>query len=633
MMEIKSSISIKKTLRNNFYFFKALLFLAYALHFVPIGLVHGEAEKSYGFNPISQEVLKDAEENLHVIIDVNPNKIGLERIQHEREANGLSRLMGGSASHEDELILIKGQDNIALCASDSIKEILPSSVDNSQLPSFPPIGDQKRLGSCVAWGTTYYQATHEYGLLNGINNKTSINHVFSPKWTYNNLNGGQDGGLMIFETYQLLTQNGIVTLDRLPYDENYQSWDLNSQDWISAIWFRTAPPRLISGLGGDTQNLQVIKQLLNNGHVLTFGTFIESWKMTTVKSDPNAKNNPHTGELAASWMNGTNGGHCMTIVGYDDNVWIDVNNDGKVDEGEKGAFLIANSWGEEWGNKGFVWIAYDAFLAQSAVVNGPTKNRVAIADAMGSYAVSSMPISRNYSPKLIAQFSLTQTMRNQISVSVGVSDINSIKPSKLFKSYALCNQGGNLEFDGTYPNGPITATFALDLTDLLIAVPDVAKRFYLVVGDDQLGNPTTIESFSVIDCASNKMVSKTAAPLTLDDTTQWMSLDYDPNKSNAPTPLARKPPVVARQTFIITSPINNQSVGNYVWLSVLVTDQLEIDRVEFYLDSILYASDKTAPYYALLLTKNLTKGQHHVTAIAYNKKGESIVESVDFYVK
>ena len=37
----------------------------------------------------------------------------------------------------------------------------------------------------------------------------------------------------------------------------------------------------------------------------------------------------------------------MTIVGYDDDIWYDINEDGKVQEGEKGAFKVANSWGDD----------------------------------------------------------------------------------------------------------------------------------------------------------------------------------------------------------------------------------------------------------------------------------------------
>jgi len=41
-------------------------------------------------------------------------------------------------------------------------------------------------------------------------------------------------------------------------------------------------------------------------------------------------------------------GHAMVAVGYDDNK-------------EGGALLVMNSWGTEWGDKGFVWIPYQVF--------------------------------------------------------------------------------------------------------------------------------------------------------------------------------------------------------------------------------------------------------------------------------
>jgi hypothetical protein len=46
------------------------------------------------------------------------------------------------------------------------------------------------------------------------------------------------------------------------------------------------------------------------------------------------------------------GGHAMLIVGYDDN---------KKCHGSRGAFRIKNSWGKEWGSRGFAWLPYSHF--------------------------------------------------------------------------------------------------------------------------------------------------------------------------------------------------------------------------------------------------------------------------------
>jgi hypothetical protein len=42
----------------------------------------------------------------------------------------------------------------------------------------------------------------------------------------------------------------------------------------------------------------------------------------------------------------TRGGHAMTVVGYDD---------------ARQAFRLVNSWGKQWGDRGFAWISYEAF--------------------------------------------------------------------------------------------------------------------------------------------------------------------------------------------------------------------------------------------------------------------------------
>jgi len=46
------------------------------------------------------------------------------------------------------------------------------------------------------------------------------------------------------------------------------------------------------------------------------------------------------------------GGHAMIITGYDDN---------KKCQGSTGAFLIKNSWGKEYGSRGYIWLPYSHF--------------------------------------------------------------------------------------------------------------------------------------------------------------------------------------------------------------------------------------------------------------------------------
>jgi C1A family cysteine protease len=52
-------------------------------------------------------------------------------------------------------------------------------------------------------------------------------------------------------------------------------------------------------------------------------------------------------------------GHCMMIIGYDDDRVYPPVPDNSV--GLKGAVLIQNSFGTQWGEGGLVWMAYTTF--------------------------------------------------------------------------------------------------------------------------------------------------------------------------------------------------------------------------------------------------------------------------------
>src|SRR5690242_20681188 len=142
-----------------------------------------------GLIPLTQEQLQEIQQTWPQIVGVRPNTVGVNRIQNYLQSNGMAAATDLTpADPNEEMITVVG--NNTLQTFSDAPTALPTSVNNSTLPSFPPIGDQQSEGSCVGFGSTYYQATHEVGLLNGYNNKTSNTNVLSPKWTYNLLNGG-----------------------------------------------------------------------------------------------------------------------------------------------------------------------------------------------------------------------------------------------------------------------------------------------------------------------------------------------------------------------------------------------------------------------------------------------------------
>lgn len=567
-----------------------LRFLIVSVALLSTAFARPEISRGKGLIPLSDKEKDYINGNWHKVEYVHPNKIGSARIQIDHGKRGATAPSFQAAQDETQEFKTPAAGRIAVP--------LPAYVNNSLLPSFPPIEDQGQEGSCLAWASTYYQASHEVGLANGKNNKSSKAGILSPKWTYNMVNGGQDQGSMITDAYAVLSQNGAALLTSFPYDGNYLAWDTKGSDWIAALSNRTSKPKFIPGLDGNTT---AIKHALNNGHVLTFATFIDSWVMTTVGADLGTGTN-FAGQQAASWMNGNSGGHMMTIVGYDDNLWIDVNGNGQMDEGEMGAFLIANSWGSEWGNAGFVWVSYDAFRATSQVPNGPSVGRVPLADGSNSCAILATAKAPHYAPSLIAEFQLSQTDRSQIKVVAGVSDDTKNYPSRYFLSGALMNQGGTFDFSGVTTGKPESATFCLDLTDLI----PVGNRFYFLLSDRLAGSPTGLQSLTLVDLKNGNSFAAMGVPQQVDNSKVMFNFDYTVPPS---APAASQP-----LPGYLSSPVRQEIVRQEVLMTY--TTQQPVDTVDFYIDDQLVGHEETTPYCVLVDSTQLTNRMHIFSAVA-----------------
>jgi hypothetical protein len=168
-----------------------------------------------------------------------------------------------------------------------------------------------------------------------------------------------------------------------------------------------APPA--SSDGFDTW-LADIKTMLADGGVLTFAAYISGWQYTTIQDDKSTPNdNAFVRKPVAYWVNNSApANHMMTIVGYNDNLWTDINKNRKIDEGERGALRIANSWGSNWWDSGFCWLAYDALRSESAVAGGPASGRQRAMDggvfSIRMYFCDLENPAIPYKPTLLAKF-------------------------------------------------------------------------------------------------------------------------------------------------------------------------------------------------------------------------------------
>jgi hypothetical protein len=445
---------------------------------------------------------------------VLPNDIALERVNEARAKKGLPSLLGvGTVPRGKEIV---SSDSRGVSGVDPLFSA-SLFVDNSTLPCFPVIRNQSPLGSCTTFATTYYQLTHMVGFIRtGWDNKNEDNTTkFSPRWTYNFQRDSANNGSSFWDNYNVLQNNGACTWAEFPYDGiDYRKWCDNPNAWENAINYRINPISYIT----DDQLVQM-KETLNSGYVVTFGTYVSNWQYTRIKDNPDStEDDAFVGKDIAYWVNGTTGGHAMTIVGYNDAIWTDVNKNRKIDTGELGAFRIANSWGASWGDSGFTWLAYDALKAISGVSGGPTSGRV---PAFPEHHVYVMTLKTEYTPKMLAKFTINHAKRNQLVLHLGISDTTppGSTPAITWYPGMFDLHGGEYAFDGT--TIACDYTFVLDFTDIL--TPGIAqKRYYLGVFDSKTGDSATLKSFVITEGGT----VNEPLPLIVDAKEAYVSIDY-----------------------------------------------------------------------------------------------------------
>lgn len=385
-------------------------------------------------------------------------------------------------------------------------QTVPAFVDNSTSPFFPKIGDQGGLGACCVFATVYYQFTYEMNKHRNV--PTTDDNIFSVKWNYNLINNGKDVGSTAFENYRLIEQHGCPFNKSFPYDGvDYKGWCTEEKVWREAIRYRIKDYQRFEDFGyedsqittPDDDDLLTVKTALNNGEVLKFSSYIYSWDYDRIKTHSDVpENDKYEGEQFVRVVKGYDGGHGMAMVGYNDNIWCDINKNDKVDPGEMGAFKIANSWGEGYGNKGFIWIAYDA-LNKVSVVDGVEKYDDKPVGMDDIYRITVCdPYEGN---DIYAKFTLNTVDRTQFTVKF-FADKDGTEYSKHFLSSVYYGTTENqCAFDGT--NKACDATFVCPLNDL---DPEISKNnfesynFYVTVTDKNKDSKSlTIKNVSIVN--------------------------------------------------------------------------------------------------------------------------------------
>lgn len=225
---------------------------------------------------------------------------------------------------------------------------LPASVDLRQWCS--PVEDQGQLGSCTAhagMGLIEYYERKSFG------KHTNGSRLFLYKVTRNLMKLKGDTGAYLRTTMGAMVLFGVPPEAYWPYSDDQKKFDQEpaafcyafAQNYQAIKYFRHDPPGVKAG-----EILEKVKRYLASGHPAMFGfsvyNSIEQAETTGRIPFPSPKER-------------IEGGHAVVAVGYDDKLKI-ANKYGKVET--TGALLIRNSWGKEWGEKGYGWLPYEYIL-------------------------------------------------------------------------------------------------------------------------------------------------------------------------------------------------------------------------------------------------------------------------------
>lgn len=501
--------------------------------------VNAEEKMNTGANEANEKEQAWFNNNLTEIGEIRYNSIAISRINSDKPMLR-SVLPESSAVPIGEEIIPKGSSEGGIIGDEEI----PKSVDNTELGCFPEIDSQGSLNSCVSYTTTYYQMSHMMALQNGWK-KTDGNKykTFSPKWTYTMVNNGYNGGTSPEANIGVLREVGAASIEEFPYIKsddnvkNYREWSTNENVWKNAANYKvdkfgyaycssnTTNKTPITS-DNDT-DLNKIKKLLANGYVLNYLTYMYNGKSANVKNNPSSTlDDKYINEMAIIEV-GNDGSHGMTIVGYNDDIWLDINNNEKIDPGELGAFKIANSWGQTYGNKGFIWLAYDSLNKVSSVegVQSNTNRE----EAFRFYRTIYFNVAKIEEPALKVEFTIEHAKRSDILIELSATDTkNNKKISYEFKN-ALNMSGGEFAFDGTDKIKESTFTIDYDqvINDSMFNKNDYEKWSIKFTDSKRNNVPLNIKDVKLIN--NNYQVvaeCKEVFPIKIDGEVKEVDFDY-----------------------------------------------------------------------------------------------------------
>lgn len=395
--------------------------------------------------------------------------------------------------------------------------IRPDHVNNALSPYFPPVFNQDG-GSCGSASRISYMFTHE---INAYRRDTADcpEHIYPTHftWLLTNSHSGKEG-MAQANGVPNATVYGGPTYSRLFGNQDCSDmdfgWMQGYDKWYSAMFNRISH-NSFSPYGVDTEaGREYVKNWLWNhqgddsfgaGGICGIGV-ASACKQGTIANDPQGRNKAAgvVGQkYVTRWGNGVD--HALTIVGYDDRIVFDLDSNqvyGERDKDECGAWIIVNSWGNGWANKGFIYCPYKYGF--------PVRQHEG-----GAWRPEFYHVRKEYRPKRTLRLLMDYSRRSELKLSVGIaSDTAATKPERIvamehfkFAGDGRGNRQATLGMDaqtpmlGKWADGKLhdePMDFGYDLTDLSAEFDTHRPLKYFLIVESKEG---AIGTGSIYRCA------------------------------------------------------------------------------------------------------------------------------------
>jgi C1A family cysteine protease len=231
------------------------------------------------------------------------------------------------------------RDHIYTAAAPQLAALPPSADLTAQCP---PVYDQGHIGSCTAnaIGAAIEFDRHKQGLTDF---KPSRLFIYYNERAMEG-HPGYDSGAAIRDGVKSVHQLGVCSESDWPYDDTPATTDggpfppgARDAEKPSPQCYADALKNTATSYKRVTRNLEHMRACLASGYPFVFGFTVyerfESQEVATTGVVPMPSRTEHT-----------LGGHAVLAVGYDD---------------AQQRFIVRNSWGIGWGQKGYFTIPYD----------------------------------------------------------------------------------------------------------------------------------------------------------------------------------------------------------------------------------------------------------------------------------